>query len=842
MTTNESVEPARSFSLVEGRQSSPEEPLSNSSSPTLDPPSRQLIGMRWWLGLAFAAVAGLTAVAVVAVLSNRSERAFRTYAEEFAVGNTVAASENLKRIDSPDEIANEAVAISERRHLALFVFDSEGRPLTPLRSQGVVWASVPGGREALQTALNGRRYIVGRRDGSAFVIGLGIHGGHDRVVVAYLLRPELREQLGIVRQEFLQSALLAFAAGAALGLLIASLTARRLKRIASAAKAVGAGDFSVHSYDRFPDEVGSLAGSIERMRGQLEELFHTLEQDRDRLERLVDRLNEGVLLVDRDLVIEFANGHARELLGVEDRLDVSTLTGDAAEDLRALADELFTTGLPSHTRIADGERTLLVAGIPPTAGGENAIIVIEDESEHARNERVQREFATNAAHELRTPLTSIVTAVEMLQTGAKDEPETRDEFLEVIARESGRLTRLTRALLVLARAGARDELPSLGVVPVAPLLEQVAASLPHRKGVEIGVDCPSALMIVGDADLLEQALSSVATNAMQHTDAGTVTMRGRQLNGSVVIEVADTGPGIPAPDRARIFDRFYRAGDRDGRLRARPLDRARGGPNTRRRDRARLRADCRYDRPHHPRHCDRRHRNRRSHTMSPRILVVDDEPSLVRGLTYALERERFEVEVATDGEAAVEAALTHAIDLVVLDLMLPKLSGEEACQQIRSQSDVPIIMLTAKDSERDLLTGLDLGADDYVTKPFSAAELIGRIHALLRRRALDMTANEQLVRTVGAIKVDLVRDEVSVDGKVVSLTPSEFKILGLLAADPGAAYSRRQIMEHLWGSTFTADEHTCEVHVSALRRKIERDPAAPERLVTVRGVGYALVA
>ena len=171
--------------------------------------------------------------------------------------------------------------------------------------------------------------------------------------------------------------------------------------------------------------------------------------------------------------------------------------------------------------------------------------------------------------------------------------------------------------------------------------------------------------------------------------------------------------------------------------------------------------------------------------MSPRILVVDDEPSLVRGLTYALERDKFEVEVATDGEAAVEAALTQAIDLVILDLMLPKLSGEEACKKIRETSDVPIIMLTAKDSERELLTGLELGADDYVTKPFSAAELIARVSALLRRRQLDHAASEQVVRTVGAIKIDLVRDEVSVEGKPVALTPSEFKILGLLAGAPG---------------------------------------------------------
>jgi DNA-binding response OmpR family regulator len=226
--------------------------------------------------------------------------------------------------------------------------------------------------------------------------------------------------------------------------------------------------------------------------------------------------------------------------------------------------------------------------------------------------------------------------------------------------------------------------------------------------------------------------------------------------------------------------------------------------------------------------------------MSPRILVVDDEPSLVHGLTYALERERFEVEVATDGEAAVDAALGHAVDLVVLDLMLPKLSGTEACKQIRAQSDVPIIMLTAKDSERDLLDGLQVGADDYVTKPFSANELIGRISAILRRRSLDRAANEEVVKTVGGLTIDFISDQVTVDGRRASLTPSEFKILSLLATDPGSTFSRRQIMEHLWGSTYVGDEHTCEVHVSSLRRKIEREPGSPERLVTVRGVGYAL--
>jgi DNA-binding response OmpR family regulator len=228
--------------------------------------------------------------------------------------------------------------------------------------------------------------------------------------------------------------------------------------------------------------------------------------------------------------------------------------------------------------------------------------------------------------------------------------------------------------------------------------------------------------------------------------------------------------------------------------------------------------------------------------VSPRILVVDDEPSLVQGLTYALQRERFEVDVVGDGRAAVEKALSQAFDVILLDVMLPRLSGTDACREIRAGSDVPIIMLTARDSEREVVEGLGVGADDYVTKPFSAAELVSRIRSVLRRRELDRTANAEVVRKLGGLVVDLVNDEVRIDGKPVQLTPSEFRILGLLASAPGATWSRRQIMEHLWGSTHIGDEHTCEVHISTLRRKIEPDPANPMRLLTVRGVGYSLVA
>jgi two-component system response regulator RegX3 len=227
--------------------------------------------------------------------------------------------------------------------------------------------------------------------------------------------------------------------------------------------------------------------------------------------------------------------------------------------------------------------------------------------------------------------------------------------------------------------------------------------------------------------------------------------------------------------------------------------------------------------------------------VSPRVLVVDDEPSLVATLTYALERENFEVSVATDGEAAVEAALSEAFDLVLLDLGLPKLTGTEVCRRIRAGSGVPIIVVTAKDSSADLVLGLEVGADDYVTKPFSAAELLSRIRALLRRREIDRTTEGGMVRHVGALTIDLLQNRVTVAGVPAALTPSEFKILNLLASNAGAVFTRRQILEHLWDGAHVGDEHTSEVHISGLRRKIE-SPGGPRRLVTVRGVGYKIVA
>jgi len=227
--------------------------------------------------------------------------------------------------------------------------------------------------------------------------------------------------------------------------------------------------------------------------------------------------------------------------------------------------------------------------------------------------------------------------------------------------------------------------------------------------------------------------------------------------------------------------------------------------------------------------------------VNERILVVDDEPAIVDAVVYALRRDGFDVDTAADGREALEAARAGSYDVLVLDLMLPEVSGLDVCRMLRAESDVPIVMLTARDAEVDRVLGLELGADDYVTKPFSTAELVSRVRAILRRRELDRTPAQGGVVRVGNLELDLVRHRVRVDGREVELTPSELSVLSLLAGAPDRVFTRREIMQHLWNSTFVGSERACDIHVSNLRKKIERDPARPERLLTVRSAGYKLV-
>ena len=229
----------------------------------------------------------------------------------------------------------------------------------------------------------------------------------------------------------------------------------------------------------------------------------------------------------------------------------------------------------------------------------------------------------------------------------------------------------------------------------------------------------------------------------------------------------------------------------------------------------------------------------------PRILIVEDDPAVRDVVEYALSREGMETEAVSSGEAASARLLSDAaFDLVILDLMLPDTDGVTLCRELRSADcasrDVPVIMLTARDDETSVVVGLEVGADDYVTKPFSPRQLVSRVRAHLRRQRLSSRANatEQQKLEFPGLTIDLLRREVLAGGRPVELTAKEFEVLALLASSPGRVYDREQVMAHLWGGDFFGEVRAADVHVQHIRQKIEPDPKNPRYVQTVRGAGY----
>ncbi|HET7572471.1 MAG TPA: ATP-binding protein [Gaiellaceae bacterium] len=518
--------------------------------------SRPFIGVRWWLGAAFAVVAATSTAIVVSQFSSRSEEAFRSKAKEAVIAGASAAARQVDTTTSRPDL----IRIAAREQLSLRLFRSDGT---------FVAASGPGSKlrapaleqKALGAALSGDSYANGTGDGDVFVAGVPLRDG---ALVALRARPDVAAAIGTVNDQALRAGVIAGVIGVLVGLLLAQLISLRLRRLTVAAEAIALGDFETPLRYRFRDEFGALAQSFDRMRRQLRRSFRRVEAERDRLRLLLERLHEGVLTIDQDLVVHFANAEARRLLG--GRL----AEGDALPEpwqgfeLRSFAQELFEERpAPLQVHVSpDEQHAYGVTGIPAQPETEWALLVIDDLTEQERRELAEREFVSNAAHELRTPLTTIIGAVEVLQAGAKDDPAQRDRFLGHIEREAGRLARLARAMLTLARAHSGQEQPRVEPVELAPLLRELADSLRPRGGVSVQVECEPGLAARVNRDLVEQALRNLAENAAKHTASGHVALRCRADGSTVALEVEDTGAGIPAEVQRHVFDRFYR-GERD---------------------------------------------------------------------------------------------------------------------------------------------------------------------------------------------------------------------------------------------------------------------------------------
>ena len=225
--------------------------------------------------------------------------------------------------------------------------------------------------------------------------------------------------------------------------------------------------------------------------------------------------------------------------------------------------------------------------------------------------------------------------------------------------------------------------------------------------------------------------------------------------------------------------------------------------------------------------------------MANRVLVVDDEKLIVKGLRFSLEQDGMEVECAYDGESALQLAKENEYDIILLDVMLPGLSGFEVCQSIREFSDVPVIMLTAKGDDMDKILGLDYGADDYITKPFNVLEVKARIKAIIRRSAKkDTRSKDSRILERGELQLDLANRRIRIAGKETNLTGKEFEVLELLASNPGKVYGREELLHLVWGADYPGDVRTVDVHVRRLREKIEENPSEPHYVCTKWGIGY----
>jgi signal transduction histidine kinase len=487
-------------------------------------------------------VAATSTAIVVSQFSNNSENAFRHNGENQALQAAMAAS----RV-SPTSFGR----LENRLNVQLRLFGAEGTMSAPSSLQ----------RSVVRAALAGGDSVQGTSDGGTYVAAVPYHG---KALVAIARRHVLAEAIDTVNGETLRAGVIAGVIGVIVGLLFAQLIALRLRRLSAAAEGIAQGDFETPLRYRFRDEFGLLAHNLDRMRRQLRRSFRRIESERDRLQVLLERLQEGVLTIDQDLVVHFANTEARRILGGRLR------EGDALPEpwpgfeLRRFAEGLFD-GRSVVTQVhvtPDEQHAYGVVGIPSQPDTEWALLVVDDLTEQERRELAEREFVSNAAHELRTPLTTIIGAVEVLQAGAKEDPDERDRFLGHIEREAGRLARLARAMLTLARAHSGQEQPRVETVELAPLLREVAAGLHPHAGVAIDVEAADGLAVEANRDLLEQALRNLGDNAAKYTAHGSVVLRAYRDGSTVTLEVEDSGPGISPEVQRHVFDRFYR-GERD---------------------------------------------------------------------------------------------------------------------------------------------------------------------------------------------------------------------------------------------------------------------------------------
>jgi signal transduction histidine kinase len=509
------------------------------------------IGMRLWLGAAFAAVGVITAASVYLFVSDSSERVLSDRSTELAAGRTAGVADRLGDAGKDPE---EVIAGAKGGGFRAWYFDSGGELVAP-RAADSALNSITTRRRALRLALDGFRYTAVLPGGEVTVVAVPVFRGSgvSGAVIGRFSREEvLASAIKQIRDDSFRALLIAVVIGTLAGFLVASAIAYRVKRLAHGAEQMAAGSFDVPLRVSGRDEIGDLARSLGVMRDSLRESFGVLTADRDKLAAIFDGLTDAVMVVDNDGQVRFYNSAAARLLDAD---------GAVPEALLPHLRRASAIGFAAHPALRIGDRafSMQARDLPE----EKAVLaVVRDRTDEMRREFAERDFISNAAHELRNPLAGISGAIEVLQHGAKDDPQARDHFLQRLAEDADRMSRLIQSLLTLARVEAVGP-GEVEVVDVRAAIDDAVEAVQRPAGIELSVEIDEDLAAKGDPTLLRQVLIGLISNAYKHTPApGAVSVRGRREDDQeVVLEVSDTGTGIPPAEIERVFERFYRSAE-----------------------------------------------------------------------------------------------------------------------------------------------------------------------------------------------------------------------------------------------------------------------------------------
>ena len=524
---------------------------------------RRPFGVRLWLGLMFSAIGILTGATVYIVVAGSSEGAAESRTSDLAVGRTLRLREKVEpqlpagrmtKANAPVDVLRESRPAEDFRTW-LYNNPPAARPslVSPETVAGLSIATVRGRAEAVRTALDGELYVNSELPENRTMVAVQLVS--DRGPVGVLLsiseRPqEVQSALQALAGQRLTALIVSVLVAGLIGFLVASLITSRVKRLAASAGELAEGHLDTPVYPSGRDEIGDLGRTLDSMRIALAETFDALSSERDRLSAIFTSLDEAVIVVDPDGDVRFANPASSGLIGEN---------GVVVDALRPWIRRATHRGSAESDHVAIGERVFAI-GARYLPAERSALLVVRDRTDELRRDQAEREFVSNAAHELRNPIAGMSGAIEVLRSGAKDDPEAREHFLDRLATDVDRVSRLTKALLTLARMEAIGE-GEADIVSVDIAISEAIAALeePTVERAELVMEIEPDLAANADPVLLRQVLIGLLTNAFKHTVApGVVTLRARLEEERVAIEVEDTGTGIRVDEKDRVFDRFYR--------------------------------------------------------------------------------------------------------------------------------------------------------------------------------------------------------------------------------------------------------------------------------------------